>query len=135
LDHPREKKPNHALQVYRMMQLFPQFKCSGKSGSYIFEGLLKPKETSREYTIRIIHTPSNAPKTFVIQPELHNNPKHTYSSDGSLCLYKPSDFRWNNNLLIADYIVPWTCAWLYFYEQWLETRIWYGPEASHEGEK
>ena len=31
--------------------------------------------------------------------------------------------------------MDWTIAWIYFYEVWLETKIWYGPEASHNNKK
>ena len=31
--------------------------------------------------------------------------------------------------------MDWTIAWIYFYEVWLETNIWYGPEVPHNNNK
>ena len=33
--------------------------------------------------------------------------------------------------LVAKEIMSWTIAWLYFYEAWLQTGKWFGPESHH----
>ena len=42
-----------------------------------------------------------------------------------------ANYNWNVDKLIAKDIVPWTAAWIYFYEYWLRTGEWVGPEAPH----
>lgn len=37
--------------------------------------------------------------------------------------------------MIAETIVPWTALWLLYYELWLETDEWLGPEAPHQAKK
>jgi len=36
---------------------------------------------------------------------------------------------------LAKTIVPWTAEWLFLYELWLETGMWWGLEASHNNSK
>jgi hypothetical protein len=38
-------------------------------------------------------------------------------------------------MYISETIVPWAALWLAFYEIWLDTDHWYGPEAPHTGAK
>lgn len=50
--------------------------------------------------------------------------------DGSLCA---SDRVALGYEFIADTTVPWIYSWFYFYERWLETDTWFGPQApGHE---
>ena len=44
--------------------------------------------------------------------------------DGSLCLSVLGD--WEPWMYIADYVVPWASAWLFFYEEWHATGNWFG---------
>jgi hypothetical protein len=39
--------------------------------------------------------------------------------------------RWEADSKIAETIIPWTAAWLHFYELYLETGVWRGPQARH----
>jgi hypothetical protein len=64
----------------------------------------------------------------VVEPAT-GRPPHTFG-DGSLCVNdrSPNDFEF-----IAFTTVPWLYSWLYFYEHWLDTGEWVGPQAEgHE---
>jgi hypothetical protein len=43
-----------------------------------------------------------------------------------LCLYYRKAQEWNNQLYIADTIIPWTSEWLLHYEFWLASGDWHG---------
>lgn len=56
-------------------------------------------------------------------------PPHTFG-DGTLCVNdrSPSNFEF-----IAFTTVPWLYSWLFFYEHWLDTGEWVGPQVEgHE---
>ena len=66
--------------------------------------------------------------TLVPEP-VTGRPPHTFT-DGSLCVNdrSPSDFEF-----IAFTTVPWLYSWLFFYEHWLDTGEWVGPQVKgHE---
>ncbi|MDZ4258235.1 MAG: hypothetical protein U0974_02510 [Gemmatimonadales bacterium] len=46
-------------------------------------------------------------------------------------MYRPGEWRWNSSASLAETIVPWAALWLYYYEAWQVTGVWYGPEAPH----
>lgn len=97
-------------------------------------GSLQPSITSPIYTAKIVYRfagwHSKPPEVKIESPKIHSDAPHRYS-DGSLCLYFPQDNDWSPSKFIAKTIVPWTALWLAFYEIWLDTDHWYGPEASH----
>lgn len=71
------------------------------------------------------------PKVWVISPKIERNPDIHMYRDESLCLYYPKDFKWTDKLNLHETIVPWTAEWLVFYEQYLKSGRWEGPEAPH----
>ncbi len=75
------------------------------------------------------------PNVLILSPEIDDNAPHRFPKSKSLCLYHSSEFHWNETSYLSDTVVPWTCAWLYFYEVWKATGRWYGPEYPHSGEK
>lgn len=120
------------LQILKLKHLGYDFTWrSAKNRSFTILIKLKPSETSQIYQVKITFGNGQEPNAFVIFPQLKNGSPHQYP-DGSLCLYHPDDFNWTDEKLLADWIVPWVSAWLFFYEGWLETGIWYGEEASHD---
>ena len=133
-DYPTLEKMNPVLQVLKMKKLFPQFTWAGKSGKYVFRGILNPSSNSQGYYIRINYDSFDVPKVFVDRPKIRDDAPHRYQKDKSLCLYHPKNFQWEQKYFLADTVVPWTIAWLYFYEAWIKTGIWYGPEAEHTQE-
>lgn len=128
-------KKNISMDVQHlwMKKLFPNFKYVRGMGWY---GKLQPTDISPEYKIKIEFSSHSTPKVWVIEPWV--DPTIHHYSDGSLCLYypkDPKDQRWSDNSIIARTIMPWTAAWLLFYEYWLETGIWFNEEAPHDGPK
>jgi hypothetical protein len=125
------QKFNSVLQIQKMKERFPQFKVSGRNGKYIFFGTLKPSNSISEYVVKIQYNGWRRPKVYIVAPQIMNNAPHRYP-DRSICLYHPDNFNWHEHLFIADYIVPWTATWIYFYEIWKCTGIWYADEESHK---
>lgn len=125
---PKPKPYNYMLQVANMASNFPQFSSTKTEYGYDFIGTLKPRET--EYLVKIMYRKKLDPKVFVISPEIIRK-RHRYE-DLSLCIYKQTKFIWREDRLISKYIVPLTVMWLHFYEVYVETGFWYGPEAQHD---
>lgn len=128
--YPKRKSGDGSIQRVFMRQQFPQFAVCWKCGRYIFNGNLQPTERSPIYRIRIDYALDECPKAFVLAPDIVSNAPHRYK-DKSLCLFHPKNFVWANDRLIAKYTVPWTAAWLRFYEIWLKTGKWFADEELH----
>lgn len=126
------KTYNSDIQIWAMKQRYPQFK-SKKREKYDIEfiGDLQVKPELPIYTISIRYRGNKNPIVKVIKPALVDNAPHIYPTEKNLCLYHPSNFNWGKEKLIANEIMGWTTAWIYFYEVWLQTNKWYGPEAPH----
>jgi hypothetical protein len=118
------------LNTLRLKALFPSFHCSRSSGRPVWRGELQPQESSPVYRVRIEWRGTRSPCVVVESPRLQCRAPHRYSN-GSLCLFDPKDRSWHPHLYIAETIVPWTAEWLFFYEIWMLTGSWYGPEAPH----
>ena len=120
-------------EVSQMKKLFPQFRCRIKGGLPVWQGDLQPTETSPQYHISIQYELSGRCSVYVLDPIIKSNAPHRYSNH-SLCLYYPKD---KNSLEqgVARTIVPWTAEWLLYYEAWLVTGQWFGPEAPHLPDK
>lgn len=116
-----------------MKQRYPHFK-SKKRGKYDIEftGDLQVKSELPIYTISIRYRGNKSPIVKVIKPALVDNAPHIYPTERNLCLYHPANFNWCKEKLIANEIMEWTAVWIYFYEVWLQTNKWYGPEAPHD---
>ncbi len=121
-------------QIMHMKKSFPSLTYSRSHSEQHWIGDLKPSKYSDSYTIKIKYRGNFAPKAFVLNPILRQDRPHKYP-DGSLCLYFPREQKWKAEWLIAVKFVPWICEYLYFYECWLETGVWYGEEAPHKGAK
>jgi len=122
-------------QISRMKVEFPDFNYSWSSNLTTWKGLLQPSPTSPVYHVKIKYRYNNyyskAPEVWILSPTILSNAPHRYS-DHSLCLYYPKERNWTPYTFISETIIPWTSLWLAFYEIWLETDKWYGPEAKHE---
>ncbi|WP_416044592.1 hypothetical protein ACMXKO_10175 [Clostridium tyrobutyricum] len=119
------------LQIYHVSRRFHGFKFYRNNDEEYWLGKLTPTEKSNTYTVKINYLYKKVPKVYVIEPQILRNSPHIYP-DKSLCLYYPKDFSFDKKTsLIADTIIPWTAEWLYFYEIWMETGIWWGNEAPH----
>jgi len=132
---PEKKRLTIGKQIGLMRYHFPQLKYRGKGNQLKWVGPLRPRDSSPEYQLHILYTYHlYAPKVFVLDPEIVDNAPHRYA-DNSLCLYYPKDGSWSPQMSLAKTIVPWTIRWLTFYEVWLVTDKWFGPEAPHNPNK
>jgi hypothetical protein len=128
---------NINAQILAMSGLFPRFKCKrGKEGALTFSGSLYIAPEFDEYTISVAYNGYSSPIVKIISPEILPNAPHTYKKENGqeLCLYHPKLFSWERHYLISECIMPWVASWVYFYEIWVETGKWEGPEAPHNFE-
>lgn len=126
---------NRGITLYEQLQdivrKFPFLKCRLKKNRLCCVGTFKSSLSGSEYEVKIIKQGNNPPRVKIIKPSIRK--KHVYP-DGSLCFYHYKNFKWDNNYLISDYHIPWTSAWIYFYEVWLITDEWVADEVSHEND-
>ena len=113
-----------------MKSRFPGFKHSIRSGKLSFTGDLVILPELPIYNVTITYNGGKIPTVVVNSPELVEKPPHTYP-DKSLCLFHRKNYDWEKDYLIAKNIVDWTASWAFFYEYWLQTGTWVGPEVSH----
>lgn len=115
-----------------MHHRFPQYRVARRTPYEVeFVGDLQAKSTFPVYTVSITYRGESTPLVKVLKPQLVASPPHFYENEHALCLYHKNNFKWRKEMLIAGTIVPWTAAWLYFYEFWLQDGKWYGPEVDH----
>ncbi len=126
----RQHEPSFDQQIYRMGVLWPELTLyeARRQVEAVWKGILQPSPLSEKYLVSLRYHPGWNLETRVLSPELkvregfkdlpHVNP------DGSLCLHVMGD--WQSWMYVADYIVPWISAWLYFYEVWHATGCWLG---------
>jgi hypothetical protein len=134
--YQKNKFYNSDQQIWAMKTRYPQFKAKKRGTNDIeFIGDLTVTDWIPLYTVSITYQGSARPRVVVIKPELIEKPPHIYPDSRALCLYHPDNYKWRKEKLVAQDIVSWTAAWIYFYEVWLQTGIWYGPEAHHNIEK
>jgi hypothetical protein len=129
-----------ALQMFGMMNRFPTLRLVSKN-PLVWRGDVVPIEGGRAFTLEVhaVWRSNRLPAVRVLAPSLENEPgrslpPHTFS-DGTLCLYHTDDFRWTDGHFIAETIVPWACEWCYYYELWLSTGDWLGPQYLHGAPK
>ncbi len=117
-----------------MRSTWPKFARRGDAKRSVWHGTLQPTDVSPRYQVSIEYELWCSPKVRVVDPPLVEKPPHVYPG-GILCLYHPDDWEWDGQQIIAHTIVPWTAGWLFFYELWLDTEEWLGPEAGHPEHK
>lgn len=126
----KSQTPNIQIQIDAMKAKFPEFRCTYKDGKLIFIGELLIKPELPIYKVSVEYRGNLRPLVHVISPTLVADAKHVHA-DGSLCLYHPDNFNWHGKKLIANEIMQWTIAWIYFHEYWLQSGEWIGPEVPH----
>lgn len=130
---PKQRNNLH-LDLNLVKREYKNFSVTGSRGKFIIEGFLRPTEASPDYHIRISVCQDRKPKITVLSPAINPKSKHLYN-DGSLCVYKPDAISTSTPFFYRDFLIPWIALWLFFYEKWLITRIWFGPEYIHTGRK
>ncbi len=84
------------------------------------------------YFVKVSMNKKSDPMVHILTPILHKKVPHVYRSlNNALCLYHKSEFQWNIKSLLVNTIIPWIYFWVYFYEKWLKTKKWLGPEFDH----
>jgi len=132
---PRGRQLTVTQQAVRLQQRFPEEHSPlVKAGLLVWTVTLQPTPMSVRYRVEIRYKHRQRPKVTVLTPTLETRQgeplPHVYPSD-ELCLYYQDEFVGTEDF-IADTIIPWTSEWLYFYEHWMTTGLWLGPEAPHE---
>lgn len=128
----RGRAINVPLQHLHIGRRFPGFALAHVPGAAEWRGTLQPRPASPAYkmAVRVGNRVGEVPQARVIWPILVPDAPHLYT-DGTLCLYWPSEWSWQCDDLIAETILPWTALWLYYYELWLDCGEWLGP-SSHD---
>ncbi|MDQ5822777.1 MAG: hypothetical protein M3441_01020 [Chloroflexota bacterium] len=98
----------------------------------VWRGHLRAGPESPPFTVCIWYRLGHEPIVWVREVLLaKRKPPHIWLPDDSLCLYRREERPWRTTDVIAYTIVPWTISWLGFYELWIDTDRWLGPEAPH----
>jgi hypothetical protein len=123
------KAINLMTQWIALKKAFPSSSGDVRRNQLRWTTELMPSSLSDTYRIRLEYSLEKSPKVVVEEPCLQERdgkkPPHVYR-EGSLCLYLPGAREWDDTMLLADTIVPWTSEWLLHYEIWLATGEWHG---------
>lgn len=127
-------------QILAMTRDFPTMQLIDPR-HLVWRGPIEPTGSGIFYTLEVhARGKRGVPKAWIRKPNLVNKPgsrvpPHCFVEDRSLCLYQHRENPWQPDLLVAETIIPWACGWVLFYEQWLETGVWLGPEYDHAGDR
>jgi hypothetical protein len=114
-----------------MRSRYPALAPDRTAHGLTFTGALRAWGDGTPYEVEVTVPDWGGPDVRVLSPSVQPGAPHTYDDDGLLCLYHPDRRPWKPTDLAALTVVPWAALWLYFYEAWLETGVWWGPEAPH----
>lgn len=114
-----------------MKSRYPALDCEASRSALRFSGIVRPWNGGADYEVEAVVKDWGDPDVRVLSPTLQPGAPHTYDDEGLLCLYHPDRRPWKLTDLAAMTVLPWTELWLYFYESWLQTGVWWGPEAPH----
>jgi hypothetical protein len=120
-----------AQQNLLIQQKYSNFDYSWSSGVGVWKGKLQPTPISPQYDVLIKYNMNRVPHVWVLRPEINEHVPHRYG-DKSLCIYWYKEWPWSPDQDISLTIIPWTAFWLYFYEIWLDTGVWFGKSAPHK---
>jgi hypothetical protein len=112
------------------MRAFPGFKSKVRGAVLTGYGDIRPTELSESYRVKIEYEVGEAPRVWVIDPELvcradAGRIPHMYGGE-RLCLYLPGSGEWTGDLSLPHVLIPWIAEWLLFYELWHATGEWLG---------
>lgn len=125
-----------AVQAAHLKRRYPDGRIVLRPNRLAWLGHLKPTDVSRAYEVLAVIEPGWAPLIYVVDPPLQRRDDepvpHVYSAN-DLCLYTGDE--WNDTMIVADTLIPWTSEWLFFYETWHATGDWLGggvhPDQRH----
>lgn len=135
LSQSHQRIKNHyalsSYQKYHIDKTYNCFKTRINDGVLVCTGEIQPDPSCKSYKVRIEYMAGNQPQVYIKSPELiESNQIHVYR-EGFLCLFDPSETRWKDNMKLSEYTIPWLVEWILYYELWLLTGKWEGPESSH----
>jgi hypothetical protein len=134
-----KKKPNTLAIFIKQKRLIEKhytcFKCSVDRFGMSCTGYIQLYEDSPTYKVQIMYSSKGAPKVFIKDPEIKTDHRIHRYADESLCLYYPLEDPWKPQNNIHDTIIPWTAEWLVYYELFLVTEKWHGPQQPHDKTK
>lgn len=98
----------------------------------IWEGEVQPFWYTGKYTLCLNYEWLWPPRIWVVDPDFSvlKGLPHVYAGN-RLCLYHPRDWSWKSSCNITGTIIRWAQMWLVYYEDFLRTGSWRGPEADH----
>ena len=123
-----------AAQQFLNLRMSPIASGAGslRAGRLVWRFAATPSPLSRRYTARIEFAHGHSPIVFIETPDLIDlaagrRLPHVYEQcPPRLCLYLPGTEEWHPSLRLDQTIVPWTCLWLFYFEDWLVTEQWNG---------
>lgn len=115
------------VQALALARLVPHGQVRLRPHKLIWHGQVQPTAASGTYDLRLEARRGTTPTVAVTSPALKPNEDghlpHVYDT-GSLCVSRFGD--WRPHMLFTDSMLPWACEWLFFYELWLASGLWYG---------
>jgi hypothetical protein len=124
---------NFAVQRLLIQSGFPGFRCTSRPGALECIGEITPGVHCATYRVRLQMKPGTPPKVTILRPRIEPSEGIHMYKDGSLCLYDYRVRPWDPvRDRVDETILPWTAEWLLYYELFLMTGRWMGPEAPHD---
>lgn len=124
------------VHAHLLKECFPGGMLKVSKTELTWEGQLRPSSISQPYTVRIQYSLGKLPNIDVLTPDLQaiadaikpgRTIPHVYSTTPMrICVYRPSKNEWNPTDNLATSMIPWTCMWLSFFEDWVFTDVWSG---------
>lgn len=124
---------SHAQQALSLHAYFPDAVTQVRAGRLTWRGRLQPTAASRSYLVGVDYVGNDFPVVRVLDPPLELDAEgflpHLFAQ-GTLCLHERHE--WHPDMRIVDTTMAWASEWLYFYEIWLATGLWFG-DGDEEG--
>lgn len=121
-----------AIQVAGLQRSFGLGVIKWDRSRLIWRGELSPSEFSRKYTAELIYARNSHPEVYVREPNLTElaggrSLPHVYDAEKQLlCLYLPGCGYWTPDKSLASTVISWASLWLFYFELWLVTDVFYG---------
>jgi len=135
--NPRERAQKYWMGfLYKtMIECEKEFKwLSFEVKGRLLEGKGTLDLNSRKYHFKLLCSPLFPNRFERVMVETKNLIKCAdthFNGDGSLCLYHPIfDLKGKPYLDLVE-VIPWISEWVYYYDKYLEYRVWLGPEYPH----
>ena len=133
----RSQFPTTALEDWAIRERFPRFRLVDRRRPR-WRGTVQARPDGLVFTVEI-DSGYVRPRARIVSPPLVNVPgrslpPHHYSKD-NICLFHPDHDVFDSRQPIALTILPWVHEWCFYYEMWLLTGRWLGPEHDHREPK